>query len=96
MQLAFSCLSAVFKHLQRALAADVRGVLSLTVRLRYHDLEYIRALAAQSLGLLFRYSNSCRKVTCRHLRNKVYWVCMSPYRSNMCQIRFIISACTSA
>ena len=29
-------------------------VLALTARLRYHDLPYIRALAAQALGLLFR------------------------------------------
>lgn len=29
-------------------------MLALTARLRYHDLPYIRALAAQALGLLFR------------------------------------------
>lgn len=33
-------------------------VLALTVRLRYHDLPYIRGLAANAVGLLFRHASS--------------------------------------
>lgn len=33
-------------------------MLALTARLRYHDLSYVRALAAGSLGFLFRHAGS--------------------------------------
>jgi len=33
-------------------------ILALTARLRYHDLSYVRALAAGSLGFLFRHAGS--------------------------------------
>lgn len=58
MQHVFACLSSIFKHLQKLLAADLRKVLAMTFRLRYYPASYIRALTAQSVGLLFRHAPS--------------------------------------
>lgn len=44
------------KLLNRTRALTTAQVLALTSRLRYHDLAYIRGLAAQSLGFLFRHA----------------------------------------
>ncbi|KAK9818396.1 hypothetical protein WJX72_012002 [[Myrmecia] bisecta] len=53
----FTCLSSICKHLVKPLSADLPRVLQQTGRLRYSGVEYVRALAAQSVGFLFRHAS---------------------------------------
>ena len=62
MQLVFECVSRICRDLCRQLSADLPGALKATVGLRYSHASYVRELAVQSLGLLFRHAgNSAHK-----------------------------------
>lgn len=54
----FGCLSSLFRHLVRQLAADLAAQLARTARLRYHRAEHVRQLAARSAGFLFRHAGN--------------------------------------
>lgn len=56
LQHVFGCLSSLFRHLVRHLAADLPGRLRQTARLRYHRADHVRRLAAQAVGFLFRHA----------------------------------------
>lgn len=54
----FGCLSSLFRHLVRQLAADLVAQLARTARLRYHRADHVRRLAARSAGFLFRHAGN--------------------------------------
>ncbi|BDA46529.1 probable small subunit processome component 20 homolog at N-terminal half [Coccomyxa sp. Obi] len=58
LQHVFGCLSSLFRHLVRQLAADLAAQLARTARLRYHRADHVRRLAAQSAGYLFRHAGN--------------------------------------
>ncbi|PRW58885.1 small subunit processome component 20-like protein [Chlorella sorokiniana] len=56
LQHLFACLSLICKHLCKLLAGEAQllSLLKASQRLRHHRAEHVRALAAESLGFLFR------------------------------------------
>ncbi|KAG2487780.1 hypothetical protein HYH03_013624 [Edaphochlamys debaryana] len=50
----FTCVSLVFKHLVRLLAADLPAALRATAPLRHHSSDHVRQFAAQAAGFLLR------------------------------------------
>ncbi|KAK9863125.1 hypothetical protein WJX84_001609, partial [Apatococcus fuscideae] len=58
VQLVFECVSKICRDLCHQLSADLPGALKATVGLRYSHASYVRGLAAQSLGLLFRHAGN--------------------------------------
>lgn len=62
VQLVFECVSKICRDLCRQLSTDLPGALKATVGLRYSHASYVRGLAAQAVGLLFRHAgNSAHK-----------------------------------
>jgi U3 small nucleolar RNA-associated protein 20 len=57
LQHIFTCLSSLCRHLVKHLTADLPGILRLSTQLRYAAAEYVRRLAAQSVGYLFRHAS---------------------------------------
>lgn len=58
VQLAFECVSKICRDLCRQLSTDLPGALKATVGLRYSHASYVRGLAAQAIGLLFRHATN--------------------------------------
>ncbi len=57
-QLVFECLSKICRDLCRQLSADLPATLKATTGLRYSHAGYVRGLAAQAVGLLFRHAGN--------------------------------------
>ena len=58
LQHIFECLALICKHLVKQLAADLPQVLRTTARLRHHQADHVRRLAASTLAYLFRHATS--------------------------------------
>lgn len=57
-QLCFECVSKICRDLCRQLSADLPATLKATAGLRYSHASYVRGLAAQAVGLLFRHAGN--------------------------------------
>jgi len=51
----FTCLSNIFKHLNKHVAPKLNSVLRSSARLRYSEAAHVRQLAADAVGYLFRH-----------------------------------------
>ncbi|KAL0035339.1 hypothetical protein WJX77_001780 [Trebouxia sp. C0004] len=51
----FTCLSNIFKHLNKHVAPQLNSVLRSSARLRYSEAAHVRQLAADAVGYLFRH-----------------------------------------
>ena len=51
----FTCLSNIFKHLNKHVAPQLNSVLRSSARLRYSEAPHVRQLAADAVGYLFRH-----------------------------------------
>ena len=58
LQHIFECLALICKHLIKQLAADLPQLLRTTARLRHHQADHVRRLAASTLAYLFRHATS--------------------------------------